>query len=52
VPPGRSFELVRAPDGESVGTASSEELADGVRVEIPERRGAVVLLIRTIRPGR
>jgi hypothetical protein len=48
VPPGHRFELVRAPDGSPAGTATSEELAAGIEVEVPDPRGAAVLLIRTI----
>ena len=46
VPAGETFELVSAPDGEVVGTATSADLREGLRVEIPERRGARVLVIR------
>jgi hypothetical protein len=46
VPPGRTFELVSAPDGAVVGTATSAELEAGIDVSIPEERGARVLLIR------
>jgi hypothetical protein len=46
VPPGRSFDLFRAPGGESAGTASSEELSRGIEVTLPARHAAEVLLIR------
>ncbi len=45
VPPGRTFRLLRAPDGAPAGTVTSAELTSGIEVEIPERRGAEVLLI-------
>lgn len=45
VPPGRRFRLLRAPDGTEAGVVTSEQLAGGIDVEIPERRGAQVLLV-------
>ena len=46
VPPGRTFTLVRAPDGVTVGTATSAELRRGLTVTLPAKRQAEVLLIR------
>ena len=46
VPAGRQFELVSAPDGAVVGTATSADLEAGIDVSIPQERGARVLLIR------
>lgn len=45
VPPGRTFHLTRAPDGADLGTATSEELRAGLRVEIPAARGAQAIAI-------
>ncbi len=45
VPPGRRFRLLRAPDGKPAGTVTSEQLSEGIEVEVPERRGATVLLV-------
>ena len=45
VPPGRRFRLLRAPDGTPAGTVTSEQLREGIEVEVPERRGAEVLLV-------
>jgi hypothetical protein len=50
VPPGRSFSLSRAPDGASAGTVTSAELAGGIEVSVPEKRGAEVLLIEEASP--
>jgi len=49
VPPGRSFELFRAPGGEPAGTVSSAELSRGIEVRLPSKRAAEVLLIREAR---
>jgi hypothetical protein len=46
VPPGRTFDLIRAPGGEPAGTATSEELAEGIDVRIDVEDGAQVLVIR------
>ena len=46
VPPGREFDLVRAPAGDVVGTATSAELAAGLEVTIGEPDGARALVIR------
>ena len=45
VPPGMTFDLFAAPGGEHVATVSSEQLASGLEVNIPEKDGARVLLI-------
>jgi hypothetical protein len=45
VPPGMTFELRAAPSGDVVGTATSQQLSDGIEVTIPEANGAKVLLI-------
>jgi hypothetical protein len=45
VPAGRTFDLVAAPGGETVGTATSAELAAGLPVAIAEPQGQKVLLI-------
>ncbi len=45
VPAGRTFRLLRAPDGADAGTVTSEQLREGIEVEIPEPRGAEVLLV-------
>ena len=45
VPPDRTFDLVGAPDGQMLGTATSRELRDGLEVTVPELHGASVLLI-------
>jgi hypothetical protein len=45
VPPGREFTLRAAPSGEVVGTATSEELREGLTVRIDQPRGARVLSI-------
>jgi len=49
VPRGGSYELVSAPGGEVVDTVSASRLRKGIRVEIPERRGARVLVVRSRR---
>ena len=46
VPPNRRFDLFRGPDGRHAGTVTSAELTRGIRVELPEKRTARVLLIR------
>jgi hypothetical protein len=46
VPPGRTFELRRAPAEEPAGTVSSEELSRGIEVRLPSKRSAEVLTIR------
>jgi hypothetical protein len=45
VPAGRTFSLVRAPDGVVVGTATSEELAAGLAVSVDAPDGFQVLVI-------
>jgi hypothetical protein len=45
VPPGRRFRLVNAPDGTSAGTATSKRLQKGLRIELPEKDSARVLVI-------
>ena len=45
VPPGRVFTLRRAPDGATVGTATSAELSAGIDVTVPDAGGASVLTI-------
>lgn len=46
VPDGRVFDLYLAPGGERVGSATSTELRAGLRVSLPERDTAQVLLIQ------
>jgi melibiase-like protein len=43
VPPGRTFDLIRAPDGALVGTVTSAQLSQGIDVSLPDKRGAQVL---------
>jgi alpha-galactosidase len=43
VPPGRSFDLLRAPGGERVRTVTSAELSAGIDVSISQGGGAEVL---------
>src|SRR4051794_2135339 len=45
VPPGRRFNLVSAPDGTSAGTVTSKELRRGIRIELPTKDSARVLVI-------
>ena len=45
VPEGRSFDLFTAPDMEPLGTFSSEDLAAGLDISLPEKRTAQVVLI-------
>jgi Melibiase len=46
IPPGRTFQLVRAPDEQPVATLTSEQLSSGIEVRLPSKRTAEVLLIR------
>jgi hypothetical protein len=46
VEPGRTFDVISAPDGAVVDTVTSAQLRDGLRVEIPEQRGARVLVLQ------
>ncbi|HEV3000278.1 MAG TPA: alpha-galactosidase [Solirubrobacteraceae bacterium] len=48
VPPGRTFRLTRAPDGADLGTATSEQLAAGLGVEVSAPGGAAVIAIAPI----
>ena len=48
VPPGKAFRLRRAPDGATVGHATSAQLRAGIRVPVPAARGATVLLLDTV----
>ena len=45
VPAGMTFDLLEAPTGEKVGTATSEQLAAGIDVTLPEKHTARVLVI-------
>ena len=45
VPRGLVFDLLEAPTGRTVGRASSEELRQGLRLDIGQTGGAKVLLI-------
>jgi hypothetical protein len=45
VPPGRRFRLVNAPDGTSAGTVTSKGLREGLRIELPAKDGARVIVI-------
>jgi hypothetical protein len=40
-----TFDVVRAPDLEPVGTFTSEQLSSGVEISLPEKGSAEVLLI-------
>ena len=51
VPAGMTFELVEAPTGTVVGTATSQQLSDGLEITIPAKDGAKVLLIRPVGSG-
>jgi hypothetical protein len=46
VPAGMTFDLFEGPSGNKVGTATSEELSDGIDITIPNKDGARVLIIR------
>ena len=48
VPPGRRFTLREAPSGRLVGSVTSEELTEGLRIELPRKRMARVLLIDAV----
>jgi hypothetical protein len=45
VPPGRTFDLALAPSGTPVGTVTSEQLSQGIEVQIPEPHGTYVVTI-------
>ncbi|HET7483726.1 MAG TPA: alpha-galactosidase [Actinomycetota bacterium] len=45
VPAGRTFDLIEAPTGTVVGTATSAELSAGIQVSIPQADGAEVLVV-------
>jgi len=46
IPPGRRFDLFEGPTGKRVATVTSERLTRGLRVSLPQKRQARVLLIR------
>jgi hypothetical protein len=46
VPPGMTFDLVRGPDGAPAGSATSEQLRQGIEITVPEQEGAAVLIVR------
>jgi Melibiase len=48
VPDGRRFALIEAPSGRRVGIASSAELQNGLRVSLPVKDTARVLVIRAV----
>jgi hypothetical protein len=48
VPPGEEFELLRGPDEEPAGQVTSQELSEGLTVELPQKDTAEVLLIRRV----
>jgi hypothetical protein len=48
VPPGRTFSLVRAPDGVVVGTVTSEQLSAGLPVTVDAPGGLDVLVIEPL----
>ena len=48
VPRHRTFQLLRGPDGEHVRFVRSRRLRRGLRVELPEKDTAAVLLIRKV----
>ena len=45
VPLGRTFDLIEAPTGAVVGTVTSADLVRGLRIDLPEKRTAKVLLM-------
>jgi hypothetical protein len=45
VPDGMTFDLLRAPGNELIGTVTSQELQQGIEVTLPEKGAAEVLLI-------
>ena len=48
VPPGRTFKLVRAPDGVNIGTFTSAQLTAGIELTLPEKRTARVYVIKPV----
>lgn len=52
VPSGRRFRLIEAPSGRRVDTVGSRELRRGLRVTLPRKRTARVLLIRSVDGAR
>jgi hypothetical protein len=48
VPPNRRFQLRSAPSGAVVGTVTSKQLREGLRVTLPTKRSAQVLIISTV----
>ena len=46
VPDGKVFDLYDAPSGTLVGQATSEQLQAGLRVDVPDKDGAKVLLVQ------
>jgi Melibiase len=46
VEPGRTFDVISAPDGAVVDTVTSAQLREGLRVEIGAQRGARVLVLQ------
>jgi hypothetical protein len=51
IPAGRTFRLRLAPTGETIGTATSADLVKGLEVEIPEAKGALVVLVEDLGNG-
>jgi hypothetical protein len=45
VPRGRSFDLIEAPTGEHVGTVTSEQLLEGIDVQLAEGAARVLLIV-------
>jgi hypothetical protein len=45
VPPGRTYSLSLAPGGEPAGTVTSEQLSQGIEVQVPGKHGVRVLVI-------
>jgi hypothetical protein len=45
VPLGKTFDLIEAPTGTKVGTVTSQQLRDGLTIDLPEKRTAKVLLV-------
>lgn len=45
VPAGMTFDLIEAPSGENFGTATSQQLTEGLEITLPQKHTARVLLI-------
>jgi hypothetical protein len=47
VPEGHTFDLIEAPTGNVIGSVTSQQLADGITIELPEKNTAKVFVIRS-----